>query len=85
MRILALMMLTFAAVVTAAPARAQTYDPRYPVCIEIYDSDGRRIQCGFDSLAQCAASASGMSAQCVTNPFFGGARTAAGPRPRGPN
>ncbi|MBN8987880.1 MAG: DUF3551 domain-containing protein [Rhizobiales bacterium] len=80
MRISVLATLTAAALLTAAPARAQTYDPAYPVCIQIYDSDGGRIQCGFNSLAQCAASASGGAAQCITNPYYGGARSPAGRR-----
>ena len=80
MRIPALAALTAAALLTAAPARAQTYDPAYPVCIETYDSEGRIIECGFNSLAQCAASASGRAAQCITNPYFAGARAPAGPR-----
>ena len=85
MRIPGLMMLTIAAVLTAAPAQAQTYDPAYPVCIQIYDSDGGRIQCGYDSLAQCAASTSGGAAQCILNPYYGGARAPVGQRPRGTN
>ena len=86
MRIPALTIVTVAALLTAAPVRAQTYDPAYPVCIVTYDSEGRIIECGFNSLAQCAASASGRAAQCITNPYFGGARASAGPnarRPRG--
>jgi hypothetical protein len=83
MRISALVVLTAAALLTAAPVRAQTFDPAYPVCIQIYDSDGNRIQCGFNSLAQCAASASGGAAQCITNPYFAGARAPNSRRPRG--
>ena len=83
MRIPALALLSVAAILTAAPARAQTYDPAYPVCIQIYDSDGGRIQCGFNSLAQCAASAAGGSAQCITNPYYGGARAPAARQQRG--
>ena len=75
MRIAALATLTAAALLTAAPARAQTYDPAYPVCIQTYGHDGRFIECGFNSMAQCAGSASGRAAQCITNPFYGGART----------
>nr|WP_249810012.1 DUF3551 domain-containing protein [Bradyrhizobium sp. 139] len=52
-----------------APARAQTYDPHYPVCIEIYSIDGSNIDCSFTSIAQCAATASGQSAQCYANPY----------------
>jgi hypothetical protein len=59
-----------ATVLMAAPARAQTYDPNYPVCLQIYDIDGGYIDCGYTSLAQCAQSASGRAAQCITNPYF---------------
>jgi hypothetical protein len=79
MRIPTLTVVAVAALLTAAPARAQTYDPAYPVCIVTYDSEGRIIECGFNSLAQCAASASGRAAQCITNPYFAGARAPAGP------
>ncbi|MET4722204.1 hypothetical protein ABIF63_006310 [Bradyrhizobium japonicum] len=41
------------ALLTTAPARSQTYDPRYPVCIEIYTIDGSSIDCSFTSIAQC--------------------------------
>ncbi|MFT4117114.1 MAG: DUF3551 domain-containing protein [Bradyrhizobium sp.] len=53
----------------AMPAAAQTYDPRYPVCIEVYTIDGSSIDCSFTSIAQCAATASGQSAQCYANPY----------------
>jgi len=83
MRISALAVLTGAVLLTAAPARAQTYDPAYPVCIQTYGIDGSFIECSFNSLAQCAGSASGRAAQCITNPYFGGSRAPAGRRPRG--
>ena len=74
--------LTIAAGLVAAPLRAQTYDPNYPVCIQTYNIGGGSIDCSFTSLAQCAASASGRSAQCYDNPYFalGGRKP---PRPRG--
>ncbi|WP_426609143.1 DUF3551 domain-containing protein [Bradyrhizobium sp. McL0616] len=53
----------------AAPAAAQTYDPRYPVCIEVYTIDGSTIDCSFTSMAQCTATASGQAAQCYANPY----------------
>ena len=71
-----------ATVLMAAPARAQTYDPNYPVCPQIYDIDGGYIDCGYTSLAQCAQSASGRAAQCITNPYFAGAQAPRGPRSR---
>jgi hypothetical protein len=36
MRILAFAILTIATVSAAPSARAQTYDPAYPVCLQIY-------------------------------------------------
>jgi len=74
MRNAALAVLTVAALWTAAPAKAQTYDPAYPVCLHVY---GRATyyECRYTSLAQCAGSATGRSAQCEINPYFAGAST----------
>jgi len=82
MRVLACTVLTIAMVVWAAPLRAQTYDPNYPVCIQTYAIGGGSIDCSFTSLAQCAASASGRSAQCYDNPYFA-QRDRKPSRPRG--
>lgn len=68
MRMAALAILTLAAVAAAAPARAQTYNPRYPVCMEMYDGF-RTFICAYTSLEQCRWSASGMGAVCVINPY----------------
>jgi hypothetical protein len=76
-RIPALAILTFATVLTAAPARAQTYGTDYPVCLQVYGIGGGYIACGYTSLAQCAQSASGRSAQCVINPYFASAQVPA--------
>jgi hypothetical protein len=73
MRILACTVLTIGTILATAPARAQTYDPNYPVCLQTYGIDGAYIECSFVSLAQCAASASGRAAQCLTNPYFAAA------------
>jgi hypothetical protein len=86
MRIPALAILTVSAVLTAAPAPAQTYNPRYPVCLQSYAIGGEIIKCAYDTLEQCNASTRGGGGQCVENPFFAGARDSAGPnypRPRG--
>jgi hypothetical protein len=70
MRIFASTTLTLAMVLTAGPsARAQTYDPSYPVCMHRWVQHGDYYQCAFTSLAQCAATASGLPAQCVVNPY----------------
>lgn len=63
-------MLAFALTSTAAPARAQTYDPNYPVCLQVYQRGGGYIACGFTSMAQCQATASGRAAQCLVNPYY---------------
>ena len=70
MRVLACTIVTIATVLGAATARAQTYDPNYPVCLQTYGIEGGYIDCSFTSLAQCAASASGRAAQCLNNPYF---------------
>jgi hypothetical protein len=74
--------LTIAAVLTATPAPAQTYDPGYPICLQTYGRAGGYIQCAYTSLAQCNVTASGRAAQCITNPYFAGAQASAGPRSR---
>ena len=82
MRILALAILTIATVL-AAPAHAQTYDPAYPVCLQVYQGwNDYYFECGYTSLAQCNASASGRSAQCIVNPYYAGAKTSPARRDR---
>jgi hypothetical protein len=58
------------------PAAAQTYNPRYPVCISVAETfGGVRIACRFASMAQCAATASGLGGTCSANPYWGWKRT----------
>jgi hypothetical protein len=83
MRILAWAILTVVAVLTATPTLAQTYDPKYPVCLQIYQGfTDYYFECAYTSLAQCNMSASGRSAQCVINPYFAGAKASPGRRDR---
>ena len=75
MRNLALAILTIAAAAAVPPARAQTYDPRYPVCLQVYTGwNDYYFECGYTSLAQCNMSASGRAAQCVVNPYYAGGK-----------
>jgi len=61
------------AIPSATPARAQTYDPRYPVCLQIYQGFvDYYFECGYTSIPQCQMSASGRAAQCVVNPYYQG-------------
>ncbi len=83
MRIPALAILTIATVSPAPSAHAQTYDPAYPVCLQIYQGYvDYYFECAYTSLAQCNASASGRSAQCIVNPFYKGAKASPGRRNR---
>ena len=85
MRILALAILTIAAVSIATPTTAQTYDPRYPVCLQIYRGmTDFWFECGYTSMPQCQMSASGRSAQCVVNPYYTGTRKPPRQRDRRP-
>src|SRR6478735_5444538 len=71
MRIPALAILATIAVLTAAPAQAQTYGGNAPICLhQWYWGGGDTFYCGYSSMAQCTATASGLSATCVTNPYF---------------
>jgi hypothetical protein len=82
MRVLAMILAIAAVSSTAAPLRAQTYDPSYPVCLQTFDEGGGYIECGYTSLAQCAATASSRGAQCVVNPNFTNAKAEQPPRRR---
>jgi hypothetical protein len=78
MHISALAILATATALVTPPARAQTYNPDYPVCMQVYGIGGSYIGCGYSSLAQCVQSASGRAAQCILNPYFTGAQLPAG-------
>ena len=68
MRRAALMLVT-GTLLASGPAGAQTYDPSYPVCMQIYGPVGY-FDCRYTSLAQCRYLAVGRSASCVVNPYF---------------
>jgi hypothetical protein len=71
MRFPVLIILALGTVFCAAPATAQTYDPNYPVCLQIYDDMVHyTFECAYTSMPQCQASASGRNAQCVVNPYY---------------
>lgn len=63
--------IALAMALSATSVRAQTYDPRYPVCMQVFgELEGERMDCIFTSLAQCKASAFGRPAMCLINPYF---------------
>jgi hypothetical protein len=60
-------------IMVGAPAHAQTYDPNYPICMQVVTwGGGEYNECSYTSIAQCAASASGRAAHCIVNPYFAG-------------
>ena len=70
---LILSLLVPAGVGLSTPVQAQTYTPGYPVCIHIYGGlVGDRIDCTYTSFEQCTATAAGLSATCLENPYFSG-------------
>jgi hypothetical protein len=72
-----LAMSALAVLVVSAPVRAQTYDPRSPVCMHVFgELEGERMDCIFSSWAQCQATASSRPATCLMNPYFVQAATA---------
>jgi hypothetical protein len=83
MRTLTGLLLATAMTLAAAPAQAQTYDPNYPICLQVFGRPGNYIACGYTSMAQCRLSASGRAAQCITNPYFAGANSGRARRQRG--
>jgi Protein of unknown function (DUF3551) len=84
MRIPALALLAIAAVSAAPSARAQTYDPRYPVCLQIYQGlADYYFECAYTAIPQCQMSASGRAAQCIVNPYYRGPKGKRGRQQRG--
>jgi hypothetical protein len=61
--------ITTATISAAEPVQGQTYDPRYPVCMQTYGPISG-INCTYTSLANCRLLVRGRSAQCLTNPYF---------------
>ena len=74
MRTLAWTILTMGVVLTAGHARAQTYDPAFPVCLYVVGFGVTPYyRCSYTTIDQCRASAVGQ--MCVLNPYYAGAKT----------
>jgi len=74
MRVSILAILVGGALGAATSVQAQTYDPNYPVCLQVYTGGfmDYYFECAFTNMAQCRASASGRAASCVVNPYYAG-------------
>jgi hypothetical protein len=71
-------MVAIGLVSAAAPVRAQTYDPNFPICMHVIQFETAYEDCTFHTMEQCRASAAGRSAMCSINPFYRGAVAAPG-------
>ena len=72
MRKLALTVLTMGMVLAAGHARAQRYDPAYPVCLYVVSYGiTPYYRCAYYTMDQCRASANGQ--MCSLNPYYAGA------------
>jgi hypothetical protein len=71
MRLLRCMILAALTILAVAPATAQRYDPRYPVCLQRWLRGGiSYMDCSYMNWDQCRATASGLSAMCLDNPYW---------------
>jgi len=70
MRGLAGLIVATGMMLAASAALAQKYDPAYPVCMEVYGSDGSVINCFFTSMEQCKEGARGTAGICLNNPYY---------------
>lgn len=71
-------------VLASGPVSAQKYDSTSPVCKRNYRWGGEDTECGFTSLAQCQASAAGLGAMCIDNPYYAGPSPDRPRKPAGP-
>ncbi|TPQ26581.1 hypothetical protein C2U70_31525 [Bradyrhizobium guangdongense] len=71
MRTLYMVVALVATTLAIAPAKAQRYGSNAPVCLQKWEWGGSSsIYCAYASFEQCRASAMGLSAMCVANPYF---------------
>ena len=71
MRTLALMILTMGMALAAGQARAQRYDPAFPVCLYVVPwGGGAYYNCSYYTMDQCRTSANGQ--MCSLNPYYAG-------------
>ena len=71
MRVIRLIILAGATILGIAPGTAQRYDSAYPFCLQKWERGGSStIYCSYTSWDQCRATALGLSAMCLANPYW---------------
>ena len=69
MRTLCWVILALTSIIAVAPATAQRYDPRYPVCRQVWRRGGVTwFDCSYTSWDQCVAEAAPSQGMCLLNP-----------------
>ena len=69
MRALTAVIFGTAVIFSEEPTWAQMYDSKYPVCMEVMDTSGARIDCWFTSMEQCKNGSTGTET-CFANPYY---------------
>ena len=71
MRTLCWIIAVVALIGAAAPVTAQRYDPRYPVCRQVWRLGGVTwIDCRYTSWNQCVIEATPSQGMCLLNPYW---------------
>jgi Protein of unknown function (DUF3551) len=69
MRALCWAILAITTILAVAPATAQRYDPRYPVCRQVWRRGGVTwFDCSYTSWDQCEMEAAPSQGMCLLNP-----------------
>jgi hypothetical protein len=84
MRALLCLLIVWIAMSAPAPVSAQRFGGHYPVCLQKWEwGGGSSIRCQYSSWDECRASATGLSAMCLQNPYVQQPpQPARSPRPR---
>ncbi|WP_309144842.1 DUF3551 domain-containing protein [Bradyrhizobium sp. CCGUVB14] len=70
MRALPFLLIIWIAMSASAPAVAQRFGGHHPICLQKWEWGGASsISCQYDSWEACKATAAGLSATCLVNPY----------------
>ncbi|MBR0686175.1 DUF3551 domain-containing protein [Bradyrhizobium manausense] len=70
MRALPFLLILWITMSASAPAAAQRFNGNYPVCLQKWEWGGASyISCQYSSWEECKATAAGLSAMCLLNPY----------------